>query len=242
MASIHLQGTSFQMDISPVAGKADVWAQVKLAIVNEYVSYKQTEKVSLDSLETWMFCMFRLLAGAYKREYSLDLEGLGVAVDLYPYMQDGNEVSREERRKQDCVMAVRMLMRSKKGEFLGGVYSLLFHRKELEIFAKALQTEFRQAFVKRVHGIGEYRFVGVSPLGYTGCNYWYFDPSGSTKTGDYVWVEMGSHNTKQIAFVDNARWFKKETAPYNLDNVKRILGVATEEELQAFCEEKGIIL
>jgi hypothetical protein len=69
-------------------------------------------------------------------------------------------------------------------------------------------------------------------LGYEGCNYWYFDPSGETKQGDYVWVEMGSHNTKQIVLVDSVRWFTEEDAPYPVDTVKEVLAIASEEEFK----------
>ena len=74
-------------------------------------------------------------------------------------------------------------MRSKTKEFLGGVYSLLLHRGDIEKFAKEMREEYDKIFVKRVHGIGKYQFAGVSPLGYKGCNYWYWDASGETKKG-----------------------------------------------------------
>ena len=196
-------------------------------------------KMLYEGIEEWIFCMFRLLAGAYKREYNFSLEEAGLAFDFYPYTKDGNEVSRKERREKDCIMAIRMLMRSPKGEFLGGVYTLLLHRKEIEKFAKSLRQEYDKVFVKRVHGRGECLFAGVSPLGYTGCNYWYYDPSGKTKQGDHVWVEMGSHNTKQIVFVDSVRYFTKETAPYDVDIVKEVLGIASDEEYRAYRKEEN---
>ena len=51
---------------------------------------------------------------------------------------------------------------------------------------------------------------------------------------------MGTHNTKQIVYVDSVRCFKRETAPYEIDAVKQILGVASKEELAAYCKEKNI--
>lgn len=244
MAEMNLQGTKFSFTLLPLRiFHGEEWARAEISVENDHIAYKCVEKgISSAQLEEWIFCMFRLLAGAYKKEYSLSFESAGFAVDFYAYTEEGNEVSREERRKRDCVMAVRVLMRSKKGEFLGGVYSLLFHRKDIERFAKALREEYDKIFIKRVHGIGKYLFVGVSPLGYSGCNYWYFDASGEAKKGDYVWAEIGSHNTRQIVYVDSVRYFDEDTAPYNLDSVKQILCDASQEELKVFCREKGIVI
>ena len=105
--------------------------------------------------------MHRLLAGAYGKEYSLSFEKAGLAIDLYPYTKDGEEVSREERRQNDCVMMVRLLLRSSdKKQFLDGVYSLLLHREEIEKFAADLRKEFDSIFGELVHGMGKYLFVG----------------------------------------------------------------------------------
>ena len=234
MPTINLQGSKFSFFIKPLKFLAgDLETSVEISIENEHIAYKQTEKrVNAESLEEWIFAMHRLLAGAYKREYSISFDEMGLAIDLYPHTENGVEVSRAERRKKDCVMAVRMLMRSKKGTFLGGVYSLLFHREEIESFAKALRKEYDEIFVKRIHGRGKHAFVGVSPLGYTGCNYWYLDPSNKVNAGDYVWVEMGSHNTRQIVYVDSVRRFTEDTAPYPVHRVKQVLGIATQEELE----------
>ena len=161
MASINLQGTNFSFSLLPLRffAKDDI-AKAEISVENEWVSYGQTEKrLSAERVEEWILCMFRLLAGAYKREYSLSLEEAGLLIDFYPYTIDGNEVSRAERREQDCVMAIRMLMRSKKKTFLGGVYTLLLHRNEIENFAKNLRMEYDQIFAKRVHGIGELHFL-----------------------------------------------------------------------------------
>ena len=241
MALIDLQGTTFSFSFLPSRlSLLESRTRVEVAVKNEWISYKQIEKyIPPEGIEEWIFCMFRLLAGAYKREYNFSLEEAGLAFDFYPYTKDGNEVSRKERREKDCIMAIRMLMRSPKGEFLGGVYTLLLHRKEIEKFAKSLRQEYDKVFVKRVHGRGECLFAGVSPLGYTGCNYWYYDPSGKTKQGDHVWVEMGSHNTKQIVFVDSVRYFTKETAPYDVDIVKEVLGIASDEEYRAYRKEEN---
>ena len=238
MPTIDLQGTKFTFTILPLKLLAgDFKARVEMKVENEYVSYAHIEKEMLSGeLEEWIFSMFRLLAGAYKREYNIVFENTGFAVDLYPHTKNGEEVSRAERRKEDCIMALRLLMRTKKGGFLGGVYTLLLHREDIFAFATILREEYDKIFVKRVHGRGKILFAGVSPLGYKGCNYWYLDASGEVKAGEYVWVQMGSHNTEQIVYVDGVRYFTEETAPYPIHRVKQVLRKATEEELKN-CKE-----
>ena len=234
MATVDMQGTKFSFSLLPLKLlSGDAKARVEIKIENEYVSYAYVEKEILSAeLEEWIFSMFRLLAGAYKREYNLAFENTGIAIDLYPHTENGVEVSRAERRKNDCVMAIRLLMRAKSKSFLGGVYTMLLHREDIFAFAQKLREEYDKVFTKRVHGRGENLFVGVSPLGYTGCNYWYLDTSGEVKAGDYVWVQMGSHNTEQIVYVDSVRYFTEETAPYSISRVKQILRAATQEEIK----------
>lgn len=235
MAKIDLQGTEFTFSVLPLKFLSKgFWGRTEICVKNEYVSYQEiSENISRDELQEWIFSMFRLLAGAYGEEYSLSFEKAGLAIDFYPYTENGNKVSREERRKNDCVMAVRLLMRkADKKSFLGGVYTLMLHRKEIEIFACELQQEFDEIFGKRIHGRGKYLFVWVSPLGYNGCNYWYLDPLGETEKGDYVWVRMGRHSTEQIVYVDSVRYFTDDSAPYPPESVRRVLRKATKEELE----------
>lgn len=239
MGKIDLQGTEFTVSVLPLKFLSKgFWARTEICVKNEYVSYQETsENISRDELQEWIFSMFRLLAGAYSEEYSLSFERAGLAVDFYPYTENGNKVSREERRKNDCIMAVRLLMRKgDKKSFLGGVYTLMLHRKEIEIFATNLQQEFDKIFGERIHGRGKYLFVGVSPLGFKGCNYWYLDPFGETKKGDYVWVRMGRHSTEQIVLVDSVRYFSYDTAPYSPESVRRVLRKASLDEIQKLNE------
>lgn len=235
MATIDLQGTTFTVSVLPMKlFSKGYWARTEVAIKNEYVTYAEIgENISREELNEWIFAMFRLLAGAYGREYALSFEKAGLAIDLYPHTENGNEVSRQERRDNDCVMAIRVLMRSSdKKQFLGGVYSLLLHRKDIETFATALREEFDAAFAKLLPDKGKYLFVGVSPMGYKGCNYWYLDKSGTVKSGDYVWVRMGRHNTEQIVYVDSVKYCNDDTAPYNPERVKQVLRKATDDELK----------
>ena len=235
MAAVQTQGTEFCFSIRPQKLFAsEFWARTEIEVSNEYVSYKATEAtISIEELEEWITAMFRLLAGAYGKEYTLAFERAGLAVDLYPHTQRGKELSREERRKNDCVMAIRLLMRSKdKNRFLVGVYTVLLHREEILSFAQKLRTEFDAAYGKYVHGRGKFAFVGVSPLGYAGCQYWYLDPTETVEKGEYVWVRMGKQDIEQIVYTDCVRYFNDDTAPYDPETVKQILRKATEEEAQ----------
>ena len=231
MPTLDLQGTKFTFSILPTSKKD--WAITKIAVQNEYISYEDEGKYVLrEDLEEWLFAASRLLAGAYGKEYSLEFSQAGIAVDLCPHTDGVREISRAERRQKDCVMRISLLMRSKsKKNFFGGVYSLLLHRAEIEVFVEELRKEFDTAFSKYGFGRGKYLFVGVSPQGYRGCNYWYLDPTGTTLPGDYVWVRMGRHNTEQIVFVDIVRFFNADTAPYPPDRVKQVLRKATQEEI-----------
>lgn len=235
MATIDLQGTKFSLSILPLKLFSNGhFARTEISIENEFVSYREEgTTIVREELEEWIFSMRRLLAGAYVKEYSLSFEQAGLAVDLYPYTADGKEASREERRRNDCVMAIRLLMRSTdKKRLLGGVYSFLLRREEIEAFSSALRKEFDKSFAHLVHGRGKLLFVGVSPRGYTGCNYWYLDPTGTARAGDYVWVRMGRRDTEQIVYVDSVRRFNDDYAPYDPAKVKQVLRKATKEELE----------
>ncbi len=235
MATIEQQGTTFTFSVLPsgLFARGTV-AKTEIAVKNAFIDYRHTgEEFAFDELENWIFAMFRLLAGGYGKETNLSFDGTGFAVDLYPYTENGEEVPREERRKRDSVMAVRLLMKRKK-RFLGGVYTLLLHKAEIERFATALRAEFYQVYARFEKKRGQYLLVGVSPQGYTGCNYWYIDLHKKTKAGDYVWVVMGRRKTRQIVFVDSVRYCDEDTAPCDLDGVRTVERLATAEEVAAW--------
>ncbi len=232
MATVDLQGTSFSLSILPTKKKEGI--KTKIAVENEYLQYEdEGEYFTIEELEDLLSVGSRLLAGGYEKEYSLSFYRAGLAVDFYAYTREGRAVSRAERRENDCVMAVRFLFRSPdKKQFLDGVYTLLFHREQIELFLKELRAEFMKNVAHRIPGRGKYAFVGVSPLGYVGCNYLYFDPTKKVKAGEYVWVRMGRHNTEQIVCVDSVRYYGDEDTPYNPKTVKQILRKATKEEIK----------
>lgn len=236
MITLDLQGTKLSFGILPSKNEESTNVETEISVKNDYFSYhSQASDFTLDEMQEWIFSMNRLLAGAYGKEYNLSFEKAGVAVDFYPYMEEGRFIERAERREKDCVMVIRLLLKSKDGKaFLGGVHSFLFHKNEIEIFAQKLREEFDENYAQRVHGMGKHLFVGVSPQGYKGCNYWYLDPSDSTVAGDYVWVRMGRHNTEQVVYVDSVKRFGDENAPYDPNTVKQVLRKATNKEVKAF--------
>ncbi len=233
MACLELQGTKLTFSILPYEDKDGYWAKTQIAVENEYVSYRMIDELfTFEELETLIFSMHRLLAGAYAKECNLSFEKAGIAVDLYAHTENGKELSREERRQKDCFMLFRTLLKSSdKRSFLGGVYTFILHRKEIEKLATALKTELDKAFVRNTQ-TGKYLFVGVSPKGYKGCNYWYLDTSKTVKSGEYVWVRMGRHNTEQVVFVDSVRYFDEDSAPYPPEKVKQVIRKANEEEIE----------
>lgn len=236
-AKLYSDGTDFTLAI--LSGNADrYYVRTSISVENEYTKYyDEGEYLSWQDLDEWITTAFRLLAGAYRREYSLTFERAGIAVDFYPYTQDGKEVSRSERRNNDCVMAIRMLMRSAdKKRFLGGVHTYLAHRKEIGEFALRLRSIYDGIWGERVHGTGEFHFVGVSPLGYRHCSYWYLDESKQAQAEDFVWVKMGSHDTEQIVRVDRVLRCDEKSAPFPPSRVKRVLKMASEEERNALQE------
>ncbi len=241
MATIEQQGTSFSFSILPLGLLSrGFWAKTEVSIENEFVSYKNVcEEITREEVEEWIFNMFRLLAGGYGKERNVSFQKAGIAIDLYPHTENGEEVSREERRKRDCVMAIRLLMRTK-NTFLGGVYSILLHRKEIEIFAETLLEEWKRAFSRFEKIRGKYLCVGVSPQGYKGCHYWYVDEKKKTSAGDYVWVTMGRHKTRQIVYVDSVRFCDEDTVPCDMEYIKKIERIATDEEVATWKKTYGI--
>lgn len=235
MPKIELQGTNFTCRILPAKGaKESAYVHLSIAIENEYVRYADVRRILPEDMEEWLCSIYRLLAGAYSRPYTISFDGVGLSVDLYPNSsgEAAGETSHRKRREQDCAMAMRLLMRSADTHmYLGGVYTLLFQKQVLQTFANTLKEEFYALHPVYTAGRGEYAFVGVSPLGYQGCNYWYYDETGEVKSGDYVWVKMGKNATEQIVFVDCARRFLAETAPYDPKRVKKVLRKATAEEV-----------
>lgn len=233
MPTIHLHGTSFTFCIqAPKLFVLGDMAKVKIAIENEYVHYQNTVKIVREELDDLIVSLHRMLAGAYTNEYDLPFENAGFAVDLYPHAEGRAVLSRSSLRKQDCIAVFRVLMRAKDKSFLGGVYSVMLHRKELKIFADALRVEFDEIFAHQISGSGQLHFIGVSPLGFSGCKYWYFDATRKVKAGDYVWVRMGRHDLEQIVCVDTVKRCNPDSLPCLEKQIKEMIKLATDAEVQ----------
>lgn len=235
---LNFEGTTLALFIVPPTQNIDgAWVKLGVRVENEHIRYEDAMNISFDDLDEWITSAFRLLAGAYKREYSLAFENTGIAVDFYPHTDEGKEVSREERRKNDCVMAIRLLMRSAdKKRFLGGVYTFLAHKKDVQRFATEMREALDTHYNRFAATSGKYLFVGVSPMGYHHCSYWYLDECKSVKAGDFVWVRMGRHNTEQIVTVDRVCYYNADNAPFPPEIIKRVLRKATQEEIKEINE------
>ncbi|MBR2341641.1 MAG: hypothetical protein IKA72_04465 [Clostridia bacterium] len=234
MPTIKLQGTEFSFSVLPQDKTGDKFlVKTKLAVKNAVIDYEEiSERLSFSEAEEFTCLMARLLAGAFSKEYSFNVERPGFAVDFYPFEKEGEKMDRARLRKEDCVMAIRILFKDKAGQLLSGVYTLLLHRAEIKSFLQGFEAELNAHYRSSALKKGKYLFAGVSPLGYHGCKYWYLDPTKSCKTGEYVWVQMGRHNTEQIVYVDEARYFNDDNAPYDPSRVKQVLRKATEKEIR----------
>ena len=76
-----------------------------------------------------------------------------------------------------------------------------------------------------------YRYVKVVYDANTAFEYSYLDEQGVASVGDYVWVPVGKFNEKKIAYVVKAGEYTADRVPYPLEKTKKILRLATDEEL-----------
>ena len=95
MPTFNVQETKFTLSVLPLKFLSKgFWARTELVVENEFVSYHEKgEYFSREELDEWICCMFRLLAGAYGKEYTIRFEKAGFAVDLYPHTENGEEVA-----------------------------------------------------------------------------------------------------------------------------------------------------
>lgn len=119
-----------------------------------------------------------------------------------------------------------------KTEFVKKIYSL---KAMLEAFPKRDGKQRKKALITANTPYVEncdYLYVGVSPKGQYGCNYWYVDEAKRTQENTYVWVNMGRRNTEQIVYVDSIRYCNADDVPYPIEKTKRVIRQATEEETE----------
>ena len=96
---------------------------------------------------------------------------------------------------------------------------------------------------KKAENDKKYLYVGVSPQGRYGYNYWYIDEEKQTRANTFVWVRMGRRNIEQMVYVDSVRYCDENEVPYPIDGAKRVIRQATEEESAAakvLWEERNI--
>lgn len=234
MATVTLKGTTFTFAVQE---KPKFWDNytliVKIAVKNEFVHYETERHCNFFDVEDALFCMFRLLAGGYRKEQSLRLEGANAILHFNPDIEEGVELTREYLRSRNSTLAFNLLFYSERERnTLGGVYSFLIPKTALRLFADSIKTELQPYADVISKRRGKYMFVGVTPQGYKGCNYWYLDPEKKTEPNTFVWVKMGRAQTLQLVYVDNVRYFNDEDAPYSVDAVKRIERQATPADIQ----------
>ena len=240
MPTIEIDGTKFTFTVLAVNPRSSGYqARVAIGIENGAVRYRREScEICAREIEEWLVSAARLLAGGYQEIKTVNTESGELAVSLISDNRLGERLSREQLRERDCMMLVNVrLYAQERGGYYGGVYTIEFHREQIEEFVRGLRKEYDAVYAPKKRKHGKYLFAGVSPLGYEGCRYWYFDPDKKVRAGDYVWAEMGRHKRDQICYVDCVEYFDEDSAPYDPDSVSQILGIATDEEVAAARKE-----
>ena len=233
MAEITVEGTTFALTLEK---KPLLWdgysAVLRIAVKNEFINYENKCRCSLEDVELIYFVLRRLVAGGYRKHVLMRLEGANLALDVDPHVDEGMELTREYLRAQPYTATFSLLLYSHAvANTLGGVFTFILNRDHVTPFADELQKElepYQETISKRN---GKYMFVGVSPQGYKGCNYWYFDPTKMTKPNTFVWVKMGRSKLEQLVYVDCVRYFRVEEVPYDIDRCSRVLKQATPQDI-----------
>lgn len=233
MATVTVQGTSFTFVLQEKPKHWDGYTlTVNMAVENEFIHYQRVCRCNFDDIEEMLFCMFRLLAGGYRKEYVLRVEGTNAIVNFNPDIEAGvTELTRTYLRSRNCKAVFNLLFFSAKAKnTLGGVYTIIIPKNALKLFALRLQEEYKPYAEELSKQRGKYMFVGVSPQGYKGCNYWYLDTQKKTKPNTFVWVKMGRGNTLQLVYVDSVRCYNADNAPYDVTLLKRVEKQASKED------------
>ena len=233
MATVTLQGTTFTLSLQEKPKRWDGYTvNVNLSVKNEFIQYQRECRCNFADVETMLFGIFRLLAGGFRREFSLRLEGADAIVDFNPDIESGvTELTRTYLRSRNCKAVFSVLFYSAtEKNTLGGVYTIIIPKNALKLFVSALQEEYMPYAEELSKRKGKYMLVGVSPQGYKGCNYWYLDEHKKTKPKTFVWVKMGRGNTLQLVYVDSVRCYNEDEAPYDISLLKRVEKQATKED------------
>lgn len=232
MVSITANGSTIHFIISK---KPLLWdgssVGVTIAVQNETVTYTSAPtRCDFEDLENLLYNIYRLIAGGHRKRKQTRVEGIDGWFIFDPIVDgDYGYPSREFLRAQPFKMDMRLVLSSKREQF--GEFAFSVDKEQLKVFAYQLNEELSPYLRALSKCHGKYMFVGVSPQGYKGCNYWYFDPEKKTQPNTFVWVKMGRNETLQLVYVDSVRRFNEYSAPCSIDTKKRVLKQANEEDI-----------
>ncbi|MBR2023692.1 MAG: hypothetical protein IJ996_04160 [Clostridia bacterium] len=234
MASVTVRGTTFSFfpQKKPLLWEGN-FLNMKISVENEFIHYENVKnRCSFEEVEWLCISLHRLIAGGCRTARYFRIEGAHMSVAIDPGIKNAENCSRELLRAADYTVTISMVMYSQNAEkLMDGGYTLVLNREDIIAFASGLRAdlaEYENSLSKR-HG--KYLFVGVSPQGYKGCMYWYFDPTNKTKPNTFVWVRMGNHKTLQLVYVDSVRRYNDYNTPCDVNGPKRVLKQATAEDV-----------
>ncbi|MBE7068218.1 MAG: hypothetical protein E7381_02845 [Clostridiales bacterium] len=254
---LQLNGTEVEFSILSSSGRD--WVDIRFLVTTDNIRFEKAGAyLTRNELEKFLSVTDFLLKGKIVRKYSLTWKKLGLRIVFVPNAEIGL-MRPEEREHATCQMQFEIFTRNKDTglwnatsvvvrlarveieKLLDGLlqeYTVAvgkpqekdkfsyFHNKETEEQPLIAETGTAQS------DDGAYLYVGVSPRGCVGCNYWYVDEEKRTQANTYVWVTMGRRNTEQIVYVDSVRYCNANDAPYPINKTKRVLRQTTQEETE----------
>jgi hypothetical protein len=154
------------------------------------------------------------------------------------FLVDGKELTTAFGKQVKIKTVKGAVLRGTVAEFSVGNNGFVALNLEMEKGSKEITIDEIAEFCLQENEVAEeetsegkqYCFVGVSPKGQYGRNYWYIDEEQRSMPGTYVWVGMGRNNKEQIVYVDSVQYCTEHDAPYAIEKTKRILRQATKEE------------
>ena len=203
-----------------------------IAVHNEFISYENSKhRCDFEEVEQFYFTLRRLIAGGYRSEPCFRIEGANMSVAIGLGVLNPENCSRERLRTANYTVTISLAFVSNLKNEPNGAYTIVLHREEIKSLADGLQADLAEYANARSKRHGKYLLAGVSPQGYKGCNYWYFDPMGKTKPNTFVWVKMGKNKTLQLVYVDCVRKFNEYDTPHSVNGNKLVLKQATQEDI-----------
>ena len=254
---LQLNGTEVEFSILSSSGRD--WVDIRFLVTTDNIRFEKAGAyLTRNELEKFLSVTDFLLKGKIVRKYSLNWKKLGLKIVFVPNAEIGL-MCPEERELATCQMQFEIFTRNKDtGLWNATSVVVRLARVEIEKLLDGLLQEYIVAFGKPQEkdkfsyfhnketeeqpliaetgtaqsDEGAYLYVGVSPRGSVGCNYWYVDEEKRTQANTYVWVTMGRRNTEQIVYVDSVRYCNASDAPYPINKTKRVLRQTTQEETE----------